>query len=87
MCSSKSLTILNNAHCYKSRDYKHGNRLWKLSWVKSEPFNVVANVNPLYSNGACISGYCVKQLASKLTCTGNPSRVGMRVITYKSRAA
>ena len=39
------------------------------------------------SNGTCVRSHCVKRLASKFTCTGNPSHVGMRVSTYKSRAA
>ena len=39
------------------------------------------------SNGTCISSHCVKRLLSKFTCTGKPSRVEMRVSTYKLRAA
>ena len=39
------------------------------------------------SNGTCVSSHCMKRLVSKFTCTGNPSRVGMRVSTYKSHAA
>ena len=46
-CSSKSETIVNNAHCYKSRDYKHGDRLWKLPWAKRVLLKVVANINAL----------------------------------------
>ena len=45
MCSSKSVTTLNNAYCLKSRDYEHGDRLCRLPWVKSMPLKAVAIIH------------------------------------------
>ena len=36
-----------SVYCLKSRDYKRGNRLWRLPWTKSVLLEVVASINSL----------------------------------------